>query len=110
MVRNIHGKPLMLGPRDKGLAFTTSIKKLHTISVDETIQVDGLSVTGIKATHGPLTFKFGPFSKTVRPGPEERNKKRGQEPNAPEKLTGISLIELKKTLKTNIIYGDMTGV
>jgi L-ascorbate metabolism protein UlaG (beta-lactamase superfamily) len=62
----------LLGPRDKGLAFTTSIKKLHTISVDETIQVDGLSVTGIKATHGPFTLKFGPFSKTVKPGPEER--------------------------------------
>ncbi len=72
MVRNIHGRPLMLGPRDKGLAFTTPIKKLHTISVDETIQLNGMSITGIKATHGPLTFKFGPFSKTVKPGPEER--------------------------------------
>jgi len=72
MVRTIHGKSLMLGPRDKGLAFTTSIKKLHTISVDETIKLDGISITGIKATHGPLTFKFGPFSKTVKPGPEER--------------------------------------
>ena len=72
MVRNVEGKPLLLGPRDKGLAFTTAFKKLHTISVDESIQVDGMSVTGIKATHGPLTFKFGPFSKTVKPGPEER--------------------------------------
>jgi L-ascorbate metabolism protein UlaG (beta-lactamase superfamily) len=72
MVRNMNGKPLMLGPRDKGLAFTTSIKKLHTISVDETLQLDGMSVTGIKVTHGPLTFKIGPFSKTVKPGPEER--------------------------------------
>jgi len=72
MVRNVEGKPLLLGPRDKGLAFTTAFKKLHTISVDESIQVDGMSVTGIKATHGPLTLKFGPFSKTVKPGPEER--------------------------------------
>jgi L-ascorbate metabolism protein UlaG (beta-lactamase superfamily) len=72
MVRNINGRPLMLGPRDKGLAFTTSIKKLQTISVDETIKVDGISITGIKATHGLLTLKFGPFSKTVTPGPEER--------------------------------------
>ena len=72
MVKNIKGKTLMLGPRDKGLAFTTPIKKLHTISVDETIQLDGMSITGIKATHGALTFKFGPFSKTLKPGPEER--------------------------------------
>ena len=72
MVRNIHGRPLMLGPRSKGLAFTTPIKKFHTISVNETIRLDGMSITGIKATHGPLTFKFGPFSKTEKPGPEER--------------------------------------
>ena len=72
MVRNIGGKNLMLGPRDKGLAFTTPIEKLHTISVDETIQLDGMSITGIKATHGPLTFKLGPLSKTFIPGPDER--------------------------------------
>ena len=72
MAKSINGETLMLGPRDKGLAFTTPIKKLHTISVDETIQLDGMSITGIKTTHGPLTFKLGPFSKTLKPGPEER--------------------------------------
>ena len=72
MVRNIEGKTLMLGPRDKGLAFTKPIEKLHTISVDETIKLDRMSITGLKATHGPLTFKFGPFSKTLYPGLKER--------------------------------------
>jgi len=72
MAKSINGKTLMLGPRDKGLAFTTPIKKLHTVSIDETIQLDGMSITGIKTTHGPLTFKLGPFSKTLKPGPEER--------------------------------------
>jgi L-ascorbate metabolism protein UlaG (beta-lactamase superfamily) len=72
MVRNIEGKTLMLGPRDKGLAFTTPMEKLHTISVDETIQLDGMSITGIKTTHGPLTFKLGPLAKTLIPGPDER--------------------------------------
>jgi L-ascorbate metabolism protein UlaG (beta-lactamase superfamily) len=72
MVRNINGRALMLGPRDKGLAFTTPIKRVHPISVDETIQLDGMSITGLKATHGPLVLKLGPFSKTVHPGPEER--------------------------------------
>ncbi len=72
MVRTIQGKNLILGPRDKGVSFTTPIKRLHTISVDETIQLDGMSITGIRATHGSLTLKLGPFSKTLHPGPEER--------------------------------------
>ena len=72
MVRNIEGKALMLGPRDKGLEFTTPIKNIHTIAVDETIKLDGMSITGIKTTHGDLKIKLGPFSKTLKPGPKER--------------------------------------
>jgi len=72
MVQEIDGKPKLLGPRDKGVVFNTLVKKLHTVSVDETIEVDGISITGIKTTHGALTFRFGPFSKTLTPGPNER--------------------------------------
>jgi L-ascorbate metabolism protein UlaG (beta-lactamase superfamily) len=72
MIKYVDEKPLMLGPRDKGLAFTTEIKKLHTLSVNETIEVDGINITGIKATHGPLTIKLGLFTKTLKPGADER--------------------------------------
>ena len=72
MIKEKEGRKLMIAPRGKGLAFTTSLKKLHTISVDETIAFDGMSITGIKTTHGPLMFKVGPFSKAIHPGPEER--------------------------------------
>jgi L-ascorbate metabolism protein UlaG (beta-lactamase superfamily) len=72
MVRNVEGEMLMLGPRDKGLAFTTPFKKLHVLAVDETIQLDEMTITGIKTTHGELVLKFGPFSKIVTPGPDER--------------------------------------
>lgn len=72
MVKNINGKNLMLGPRDKGVAFTTEINNVHTLAVDETIEIDGMSITGIKTTHGELILKLGPFSKTVKPGPDER--------------------------------------
>jgi len=72
MVRTIEGEALALGPRSKGLAFTTPIKNLRTLSVDETIEVGELTVTGLKATHGELVLKVGPFSKTVKPGPKER--------------------------------------
>lgn len=53
----------MLRPRDKGLAFTTPFKKLHIISVGETIQLYNMSVTGAKTTRGKLHLKFGTFSK-----------------------------------------------
>jgi L-ascorbate metabolism protein UlaG (beta-lactamase superfamily) len=72
MIKNINGKALMLGPRDKGLAFTTEFNNLHTISIGDTIEMDDMSITGIKTTHGELVLKLGPFSKTVKPGPEER--------------------------------------
>lgn len=72
MVKDINGKRLMLGPRDRGLAFTTPIENLHTISVDETIHLDGMSITGLEGTHGPLLLKIGPFSKMAEPGPNER--------------------------------------
>ena len=72
MVRDVNGKALMLGPRDKGLAFTTEFNNLHTLAVDETIEVDDMSIKGIRTTHGELILKIGPFSKTVKPGPNER--------------------------------------
>lgn len=72
MVRKVEGRALMLGPRDRGLAFTTLMENVQTISVGETIHPDGMTVTGIKTIHGELIIKFGPFSKTVKPGANER--------------------------------------
>ena len=72
MLRIIDGVPRLLGPRDKGLAFTTHLDNVHPVAVDETIELDGMSITGIKTTHGRLVFKLGPFSKTLYPGPNER--------------------------------------
>jgi L-ascorbate metabolism protein UlaG (beta-lactamase superfamily) len=72
MVRDIDGKQLMLGPRSRGLRFDTSIENVHTLKVDETISFDGLTITGVKATHGDLVIKLGPVSKTIRPGSDER--------------------------------------
>ncbi len=72
MVKQDDGERYFLSPRKKGLSFETSVLNLHTVSVDETIEIDGLNVTGVKTTHGPLKIKIGPFSKTMTPGPAER--------------------------------------
>lgn len=72
MVREIKGLLKVLGPRDRGLAFTTTFPNLKTLAVGETIDCDGLKVTGVKTTHGELIIKLGPFRKAIKPGPEER--------------------------------------
>lgn len=72
MIKEKKGEQLMLGSRDKGIAFTMPVKNMHLIGVDETIELDGMKITGIKATHGSLKIKIGPFSKTLSPGPKER--------------------------------------
>lgn len=72
MVKEVDGKNFFLGPRSKGLAFDTSFHSYHTLADDESIEVDGVAISGIRAQHGPLTIKIGPFKKTETPGPEER--------------------------------------
>jgi L-ascorbate metabolism protein UlaG (beta-lactamase superfamily) len=72
MVREVNGKALMLGPRAKGVRFTTEFNNLNLLSVGETIELDGMSITGLKATHGELVLKIGPFTKIVKTGPDER--------------------------------------
>lgn len=72
MLKEKEGKVLALGPRAKGVAFTTQFEKTQTLRVDETINVEGIPITGIKTAHGPLALKIGPFSKTITPGPNER--------------------------------------
>ena len=72
MLREVRGKQLMLGPRSKGLAFTAEIPNVRTIAVDEILQLDEMTVCGLKATHGSLVLKLGPFSTVVTPGPRER--------------------------------------
>jgi len=40
--------------------------------IDETIEFDGMTVTGVKATHGELVIQSGPFRKVFKLGPDER--------------------------------------
>ncbi|NNE35336.1 MAG: MBL fold metallo-hydrolase [Rhodothermales bacterium] len=72
MLREVAGEQLMLGPRSKGLAFTTAMQNVHPIAVDETLEIAGLTVCGLKTTHGSLVLKLGPFSTVAKPGPDER--------------------------------------
>ncbi|MHA2365549.1 MAG: hypothetical protein ACXAC7_16450 [Candidatus Hodarchaeales archaeon] len=46
--------------------------KNFTLSDNEILELDGLTITGIKTTHGPLSLKIWKFDKTEHPGSEER--------------------------------------
>jgi len=72
MLKQVNGEKLFLGPRSKGLAFDTPFEKYHTLGVNESIEVDGMTISGLEAQHGPLKLQAGPFKKTLFPGPEER--------------------------------------
>jgi L-ascorbate metabolism protein UlaG (beta-lactamase superfamily) len=79
MIEKVNGEEKLLGPRSKGLKFDTpfgtensSIRRVSTLDVDETIEMDGMTITGIKMVHGPLKIRIGPLKKTVTPGPGER--------------------------------------
>ncbi|MHA2365551.1 MAG: MBL fold metallo-hydrolase [Candidatus Hodarchaeales archaeon] len=74
MIRENNGKSYMLATRKGGLTFNFPIDdlKINTISANETLELDGITVTGIKTTHGPLRLKIWNFEKTVHPGPDER--------------------------------------
>lgn len=72
MIRDIGGRKRMLGPRDKGLAFTFAVDNPYTLGENETIEAGGIEIAGFKGNHGPLTIKIGPFSKTLTPGENER--------------------------------------
>lgn len=72
MLREVGGDLLMLGPRDKGLSFTTSLANITGLAVGECIDMDGISITGVKTSHGELLLRLGPLSKSIKPGPDER--------------------------------------
>lgn len=52
MVRNVNGQQLMQGPEIKAFLSPQLFLIFICFSVDKTIEVDGLTVTGIKTTRG----------------------------------------------------------
>ena len=66
------GKRFMIGPRSRGLSYAYCPPRLITVDSGETVVEQAMSVTGVAAEHGPLSFRIGPIRKTLRPGPSER--------------------------------------
>jgi L-ascorbate metabolism protein UlaG (beta-lactamase superfamily) len=72
MIRSTPDGFRALGPWPKGLRFDWDIANAVTLGLGETQDINGISFSTVKATHGPLTLKIGSISKTEYPGPNER--------------------------------------
>jgi L-ascorbate metabolism protein UlaG (beta-lactamase superfamily) len=70
-----HGEDqLLLDPRKRGVHYSTKLDNVYALDVDETIEVDGVKIQGLKSVHGPLVvyFLFGLIRHETVPGPGER--------------------------------------
>ncbi len=72
MIRERNSTAVLIAPRRGGLTFTTEVERVLPIAPSETIDSDGVRVTGIRTTHGPLKLRVGPFRKTFSPGRDSR--------------------------------------
>ena len=60
MMKKVGGRHLLLGPRSKGLTFDTPFEKLQILGEEETIEVDGMKVSGIHTQHVLTGFRPSP--------------------------------------------------
>ncbi len=72
MIRVKGSEERMLSPRKRGLRFSNPATRVHRVSPGETIQLDGMDITGIPVRHGVVPLRLGPIRVTVRPGPGKR--------------------------------------
>ena len=64
----------MLGPRQRGIRYSTRLDRIYDLDVGETINVDGVNIQGLKTVHGPVVvcFLFGLVRREFAPDPGER--------------------------------------
>ncbi len=67
------GKTFMVSPRDRKLHYGTEMKRVYPMDPGDAIEVDGVSVEAIPATHGDLEISllFGVIKKTFTKKPGE---------------------------------------
>ena len=73
LVQEIGGEARLLGPRSRGIQYPTRLERVYPLDVGEMVEVDGVTVEGLKTVHGPLVVKaLGLKLLDKKPGPGER--------------------------------------
>ena len=74
LVKMVGKDQLLLGPRKRGIQYSTRLDRIYTLDVGQTINVDGVNIRGLKSVHGPVVvhFLFGLVRRKFAPGSGER--------------------------------------
>lgn len=81
LVKEEADKRLLNHPRKRNIEYSLEFENLYTIKPDVTLHIDGMTIRGVKTSHGDLRIKFGPsgniwapfsFTKTLKAGYGER--------------------------------------
>ncbi|MFC2122664.1 MBL fold metallo-hydrolase [Bacteroidota bacterium] len=72
LVKRVGSETLLLAPRGRGVKYDTPLEKVYPLDVGEAVTLDGVTIEGLKAVHGPIAIKL--FGRRIeqRPGPGER--------------------------------------
>ncbi len=62
----------ILSPRRRGLQFQPFVGEVHTLDVNASVEVDGVTIEGIQTKHGPLEFRVLGRTKRIVPSLNER--------------------------------------
>ena len=67
-----NGKTFLVAPRGRGLSAWTCFEKAYPIDVGDTLILNGVTIEGLKAIHGPIQMSLFGFKVKQHPGPGER--------------------------------------
>ncbi len=72
LVEKVGSELLFLDPRGRGVKYSTHLEKVYPLDVGEAVTLDGVTIEGLKAVHGPIAIRI--FGRRIeqRPGPGER--------------------------------------
>jgi L-ascorbate metabolism protein UlaG (beta-lactamase superfamily) len=72
LVKRVGSEVLAVAPRGRGIQYDTRFGEVYPLDVGEAVTLDGVSIEGIKAIHGPIVIKLFGRRFEQRPGPGER--------------------------------------
>jgi L-ascorbate metabolism protein UlaG (beta-lactamase superfamily) len=72
LVKRVGSETLVVAPRGRGVKYDTPLEKVYPLDVGEAVTLDGVTIEGLKAVHGPIVVPLlGRLQYKQRPVPAE---------------------------------------